>query len=65
MKKLNGALVIEQKHLSEETFLDAINHMEENYKDMRLSLAKNQTYKDASAKLYKLLSTTYQEKNYS
>lgn len=62
MQKVNGALVLQQKHLNSITLLDSIAHLEKNYKEMRLSLAKNQFYQDASAKLYKLLKVAYKEK---
>jgi UDP-N-acetylglucosamine--N-acetylmuramyl-(pentapeptide) pyrophosphoryl-undecaprenol N-acetylglucosamine transferase len=62
MQKINGALVLQQKYLSSTTLLDSIDHLEKNYKDMRLSLAKNQLRQDGSAKLYQLLILAYKEK---
>ena len=62
MQKANGALLLQQEHLDPKTLLDSVDHLEKNYKDMRLSLAKNQLYQDASAKLYQLLILAYKEK---
>ncbi|MBU1033863.1 UDP-N-acetylglucosamine--N-acetylmuramyl-(pentapeptide) pyrophosphoryl-undecaprenol N-acetylglucosamine transferase [Patescibacteria group bacterium] len=62
MQRNNGALVLEQKYVSASTLLDSISHLEKNYKEMRSSLAKNQFYQDASAKLYQLLLIAYKEK---
>lgn len=60
MQRVGGALILQQKHLSNITFLDSVEHLEKNYKEMRLSLAKNQLYQDANAKLYQLIVKTYQ-----
>jgi len=61
MQKINGALILQQSKLDNITFLDSVDYLEKNYKEMRLSLAKNQLYQNASSKLYQLLVTTYQE----
>jgi len=55
MQKVNGALILQQNFLSGETLLDSVHHMEDNYKEMRLDLARNTNYLDASAKLYQLM----------
>jgi len=65
MQKMNGALVLQQEYLNSTTLLDSVAYLEKNYKTMRLSLAKNQVYQDASAKLYQLLLLAYQEKSKS
>jgi UDP-N-acetylglucosamine--N-acetylmuramyl-(pentapeptide) pyrophosphoryl-undecaprenol N-acetylglucosamine transferase len=62
MQRNNGALVLEQKYVNASTLLDGVSHLEKNYKEMRLSLAKNQFYQDASAKLYQLLLIAHKEK---
>lgn len=62
MQKINGALILQQEHLSSTALLDSIVYLEKNYKEMRLSLAKNQLYQDANAKLYQLLVLAYKEK---
>jgi UDP-N-acetylglucosamine--N-acetylmuramyl-(pentapeptide) pyrophosphoryl-undecaprenol N-acetylglucosamine transferase len=62
MQKINGALVLQQEHLNSVTLLDSVAHLEKNYKEMRQSLAKDQLYQDASAKLYKLLILAHKEK---
>lgn len=61
MQKINGALILQQSKLDTNTFLDSIAFLEKNYKEMRLSLAKNQLYQDASSKLYQLLIIAHQE----
>lgn len=61
MQKINGALIIQQSKLNSTTFLDSVDYLEKNYKEMRLSLAKNQVYQNASSKLYQLLITTHKE----
>lgn len=61
MQKINGALILQQSKLNTNTFLDSVAFLEKNYKEMRLSLAKNQLYQDASSKLYQLLVVAYQE----
>ena len=61
MQKINGALILQQSKLDTNTFLDSIAYLEKNYKEMRLSLAKNQLYQDASSKLYQLLVVAHQE----
>jgi len=63
MQKVNGALILQQSKLSKNTFLDSVEFLEKNYKEMRLSLAKNKFYQNASAKLYQLLVVTYQKKH--
>ena len=63
MQKINGALIIQQSKLDEITFLDSVAYLEKNYKEMRLSLAKNQLYQNASSKLYQLLLVAYKEKS--
>ncbi len=65
MQKMNGALVLQQAYLNSTTLLDSVAYLEKNYKTMRLSLAKNQVYQDASAKIYQLLLLVYQEKSKS
>ncbi len=55
MQKIDGALILQQEHLNSITLMDSVNHLEKNYKTMRLSLANNQSYQAASAKLYQLL----------
>ena len=55
MQKINGALILQQEYLDSTTLLDGIAHLEKNYQEMRLNLARNQFYQDASAKLYQLL----------
>jgi hypothetical protein len=40
-----------------------VEHLEKNYREMRASLAKNNNYNQACAKLYQLLDLTYKEKN--
>lgn len=62
MQKINGALIIQQSKLDETTFIDSVAHLEKNYKEMRLSLAKNQLYQNASSKLYQLLLVAHKEK---
>ncbi len=62
MQKINGALILPQEHLNTNTLIDSVSHLEKNYKEMRLSLAKNQSYQDASAKLYQLILHVYKEK---
>lgn len=59
MQKIDGALVLQQEHLNSITFLDSVAHLEKNHKEMRLSLARNHFYQDASAKLYQLLISAY------
>lgn len=61
MQKINGALILQQSKLSNNTFLDSVNYLEKNYKEMRLSLAKNQLYQNASSKLYQLLIIAHQK----
>jgi len=63
MQKVNGALLLKQEHLDNITLLDSIAHLEKNYKEMRESLAKNNNYNQAAAKLYQLLISTHKEKN--
>lgn len=63
MQKINGALILEQKHLSPVTLMDSVAHLEKNYQDMRQSLARNQLYQDASAKLYQLLALANKEQH--
>lgn len=61
MQKINGALILQQSKLNNITFLDSVDYLEKNYKEMRLSLAKNQLYQNASSKLYQLLILAHQE----
>lgn len=63
MQKINGALILQQSKLSNNTFLDSVEFLEKNYKEMRLSLAKNKFYQNASAKLYQLVVSAYQNKH--
>ncbi len=63
MQKINGALILQQEFLNSTTLLDSVAHLEKNYKQMRVSLAKNQFYQDASAKLYQLLVLAHKEKH--
>jgi len=61
MQKINGALILQQSKLNTNTFLDSVAFLEKNHRAMRLSLAKNQLYQNASSKLYQLLVVAYQE----
>lgn len=55
MQQLNGALILQQAKLTNNTFLDSLAYLDKNYRQMRLALAKQQLYQNASAKLYQVL----------
>lgn len=65
MQKINGALVLNQDYLSAQTLLDSVIHLENNYKEMQKSLAMQNNYQEASAKLYNLVVETYKQSKIS
>lgn len=55
MKRLGGALVLEQEQLDAARLLSAIRLVEQEAEQMRQQLANNYRYRDAAAQLYQLL----------
>lgn len=62
LQRINGALILQQEQLSNATFLDSLAYLEKNYQQMRSSLARQQLYQNASAKLYQLLEEAFATK---